>query len=174
MNRLFKHYLKWTALAPLLLICACQNPAADVQLDNPKLSKCIGLLMAKTIEIQRYLTKPFDFDGDGDADGVEVILSTYDSFGDPVKCLGTFHFELHTMRMASGDKIGKQIAHWPVEIDSGAALEEYWDRLTHSYRFPLQLRTGRLAPGRYILTARVITPTDQNLFDTYEFSHGAP
>ncbi len=33
---------------------------------------------------------------------------------------------------------------------------------------------GKLAPGRYILSARLITPTEHKLYDTYEFTHGEP
>jgi len=172
MNRRVLQRFKCMLLAPILLIGACQNPGVRAPHDNPKLATFVGLLMPTKIEIQHYLTKPADFNEDGDADGLEVILSTYDSFGDSVKCLGTFHFELHVMRMASGDKLGKQIAHWPVEIDTGKTMIQYWDRLTHSYSFPLKLRAGTLPHGRYILTARLITPTEQKLFDTYEFSYG--
>lgn len=165
---------------PLLLVGAllpaagCQERGAGVQLDDPELSAFVQLLMPAEIQIQHYLTKPFDFDGDGDADGLEVILTTLDSFGDAVKCTGTFHFDLHTMRMASGDRLGKRIAQWSVTIDSDKTLVEYWDRYARCYRFPLKRRGDKLAPGRYILSARLITPTDHKLYDTYEFAHGQP
>ena len=162
------------AAVPVSSLTGCQEPSAEVQLDNPELIACMRLLMPSEIELQHHLTKPFDFEGTGDADGLEVILTARDSFGDPVKCTGTFHFDLHTMRMASGDKLGKQIAHWPVTIDSAATLVEYWYRYARCYRFPLKLRSGKLPPGRYILNARLITPTDEKLYDTYEFTHGKP
>lgn len=150
----------------------CQGRCADVQPENPELAAFVRLMMPAEIEIQRYLTKPFDFEGTGDADGLEVILAALDSFGDPVKCVGTFHFELHAMRMASGDKLGKQIARWPVTIDSDKTLVQYWHRYSRYYRFPLKLRSGTLPPGRYILSARLITPTGERLYDNYEFAHG--
>jgi hypothetical protein len=158
----------------LFPLVGCQKPAGEVQLDNPQLSAFVRLVMPTKIELQHYLTKPLDFDGTGDADGLEVILSVLDSFGDPVKCTGTFHFDLHTLRMASADKLGAQIAHWPVTIDSDKTLVEYWDRYARCYRFPLKLRSGKLPPGRYILNARLITPTNEKLYDTYEFTHGQP
>ena len=158
----------------LLLSAGCQGPAASVQLDNPELSAFVRLLMPAKIEIQHYLTKPFDFEGTGDADGLEVILTALDSFGDPVKCAGTFHFDLYTVRMASGDKLGKQIADWSATIKSDKTLVEYWDRYSRFYKFPLKLRSGKLPPGRYILNVCLITPTDDKLYDTYEFTHGEP
>jgi len=158
----------------LLLSAGCQGPAASVQLDNPELSAFVRLLMPAKIEIQHYLTKPFDFEGTGDADGLEVILTALDSFGDPVKCAGTFHFDLHTLRLASGDRLGPRIAHWPVTINSDQTLVQHWHRYGRCYRFPLKLRSGKLPPGRYILNVCLVTPTDDKLYDTYEFTHGEP
>lgn len=158
----------------LLGLLGCRQ-SADVQLhENEELAAFVQLMMPAKIEVQHFLTKPFDFSGSGNADGVEVILAALDSFGDPVKCVGTLHFELFTMRMASGDKLGERVAFWPVEIDSVERQMIYWQRFSRYYRFELRLSDRELAPGRYILTARLITPTDEKLFDTYEFSYGAP
>lgn len=160
------------SLGATLFSTGCQQPAASIQMEDPQLARFVQLLMPAKIEIQHYLTKPYDFDGSGNANGLEVIVATYDSFGDSVKCLGTFHFELYTMRMASGDKLGQEVANWPVEMDSEKTMMQYWDRLTHSFRFPLRLRSGALPPGQYILNARLLTPSKENLFDSYEFTHG--
>ena len=166
--------LSLMAAGTVLAAAGCQTPTGGVRADDPALSTCVQLLMPAKIEIQHYLTKPFDFDGGGDANGLEVILTTLDAFDDSVKCTGTFHFELHTMRMASGDRLGTQIAQWPVTIDSAKTLVQYWDRYARCYRFPLKLRSGKLSPGHYILSARLITPTNEKLYDTYEFTYGQP
>ncbi|MFQ5807950.1 MAG: hypothetical protein ACE5I3_16010 [Phycisphaerae bacterium] len=160
------------AISVLFAASGCQDRSADVQLDNPELAAFVRLMMPKEIEIQHYLTRPFDFAGTGDADGLEVILAALDPFGDPVKCIGTFHFKLHTRRMASGDKFDKQIALWTVAIDTDRSLIEYWDRYSRYYRFPLKLSEGTLPPGHYILSAQLVTPTGDKLFDEYEFTHG--
>ena len=138
------------------------------------MSAFIRLMMPAGVEIQHYLTKPFDFEGTGDADGLEVILAAYDSFGDPVKCVGTFHFELYRQRMASGDKRGKQIAFWPVTVNSDETLMQYWDRPTRFYLFRLKLAEGPLEPGGYVLDTRLVTPTGGKLFDDYEFEYKGP
>ena len=152
----------------------CQNHGGDLQADDPDLAEFVRLMMPAKIEIQHYLTKPFDFEGSGDADGLEVVVAALDSFGDPIKCVGTFHFELCTMRMASGDKLGEQVALWPVTINSDETLMRYWDRYSRYHEFPLKLGGGKLPPGRYILSARLVTPTGDKLFDDYAFTHGAP
>jgi hypothetical protein len=161
------------AVAVLCWAGGCRD-GAEVQLDNSELATFVRLMMPKTIEIQHHLTKPFDFGGTGNADGLEVILATFDSLDDPVKCVGTFHFELHTMRMASGDKLGQRVAFWTVTIDSDKTLVQYWDRYSRYYCFRLKLSSGTLPPGRYVLSARLITPTGDKLFDDYEFAYERP
>jgi len=171
--------LRATRLGGLLAVLALSGPVgctpqhADVARDGPEMSAFVELMMPKTIEIQHYLTRPRDFTGDGNADGLEVVLVARDSFGDSVKCVGTFHFELYTMRLASGDKLGERIGFWPVTINSDKSMVQYWDRVTRSYLFKLQLSDGRLAPGRYVLTAQLITPAGTKLYDTYEFAYKA-
>jgi hypothetical protein len=158
----------------LLSSAGCQEPRTDVGLDDPELAAFVRLMMPAKIEIQHYLTKPYDFSGTGDADGLEAILAALDSFGDPIKCVGTFHWELYTMRMASGDKLGERVAFWPVTIDSDQTLIKYWHRYSRYYRFPLKLREGKLRPGRYVLTARLVMPTGEKLVDEYEFTYEGP
>lgn len=160
-------------IATLFCASGCQE-RRTVQPDNPELAAFMRLMMPAKIEIQHYLTKPFDFGGSGNPDGLEVILATLDAFGDPTKCVGTFHFELHTRRMASGDKLGKQIARWSATIDSDETLLEHWDRYSRYYIFHLKLASGTLPPEHYILSARLVTPTGEKLFDNYEFTYGQP
>jgi hypothetical protein len=152
---------------------ACQQDSPDLRLDDPEMAAFVRLMMPREIEVQHYLTKPVSFADDGNADGLEVILAALDSFGDPVKVVGTFHFELHRVRMASADRLGERVALWKLEINSDETFTEYWVHLARWYRFPLQLDQGPLAPGRYILTVRLLSPTGEQLFDEYQFDHEA-
>ncbi len=168
---------RWIVAASLVCLLglagtACEQKSTQVELDNPQLDAFVELIMPARIEIQHYLTRPFDFSGTGDADGLEVVLSVHDSFDDPVKCVGTFHFELYKMRMASGDKRGQRVDFWQVTIDADDTLVRYWDRVTRFYRFELQRSEGKLPPGRYILSVRLVTPTDKKLVDEYELAYG--
>jgi hypothetical protein len=163
-------FLMAACLVPLST-CACQSDRANVQLDEPELTALLRLLMPKEIEIQRYLTKPVSFAGDGNADGLEVILAALDPYGLPVKAAGIFQFELHHMRMASADRLGDRMAFWKLEINSDETLAKYWDHYSRWYVFPLQLDRGPLEPGRYILTARLLSPTGETLFHEYRFQH---
>lgn len=149
----------------------CQSQQGQLSADNPELSQFISLVMPREIQIQRYLTKPVSVDKSGDLNGIEVILQALDSVRDPVKCVGTFHFELRTRRLASSDRLGKRIGFWKLDIRTTDAMAQYWDKLSRCYRFPLQLREGTVQPGQYVLTATLVLPTGDKLYDEYDFTH---
>lgn len=152
--------------------CACQAERATISADSPEMTSFLNIILPRKIEIQHYLTQTRAFQGDGVANGVEVILAAKDAFGDDVKSAGSFNFELFSQRIASGDKFGKRVGFWTIEVSTEAAQKMYWDRLSRFYQFKLVLDEGRLEPGDYILTAQLTPPTGDKLFDEYSFSHG--
>lgn len=133
----------------------------------------LELITPRTIEIQPYLTKPHSFDGSGDANGVEVLLATRDALGDEVKCVGTFNFELFAHRPASGDPYGQRFGVWTLSVNTARLLQQYWDRPSKYYKFPLEIDGGPLPPGKYILTAQFVGPAGNKLFDEYTFVHSS-
>lgn len=161
-------------LAPLILLglaslcgCVSQNAART---DQPDLDACVQLILPKRIEITRW-TQPTSFANTGDADGLEIILAAYDSFGDLTKMVGTLRFELNQWRATSAEQLGEQVALWKVEMDSREKLIEHWDPLARYYRFPVQLAKRPLPPGRYVLTAWLLGPNDERLTDRREFQY---
>jgi len=150
---------------------ACQPDRSAVQSDDADLTAHLRLLLPRAVEVQRYLTQPVSFAGDGNADGIEAIVAAMDEFALPVKAVGTFQLEVHRTRIASADRLGQRLAQWKIDILSEKALAKYWDRYSRWFVFPLRLDTGVLEPGRYILTVRLHTPTGETLFDEYEFEH---
>lgn len=155
-----------------LLLCGCNDQRATISADSPELATFVSLMMPRRIEIQPYLTQPRSLNGSGNANGLEVILAAKDAFGDDVKCVGTFNFELFTQRLASGDKLGKRIGFWSISINSEESQKTYWDRLSRFYNFKLELDEGRLEPGAYVLTVQLTPPTGDKLFSEYAFNHG--
>lgn len=153
-----------------VIAAGCQPATSKVSLDNPDLAAFVNLMMPRTIEIQHGFTQPREIAESERANGVEVVLAAKDAFGDDVKCVGTFIFELYTLRMASGDRYGKRIGFWTVSINSDETMRTFWDRLSRFYNFQLQLDEGPLPPGRYILTAQLLFPTGDKLFDEYSFA----
>jgi hypothetical protein len=155
--------------ASSILFAGCSD-RPPVKAGDPQMDAFVEVMMPRSIEIQRYLTRPVDFSGSGEADGIEVVLSAEDADQDPVKCVGAFQFELYTQRKASGDPLGTRLAHWPVDLNSTQQMKKNWDRVSRFYRFPLEF-DGKLPAGEYILTASLRTPTGESLFDQYGFTH---
>jgi hypothetical protein len=159
------------AVAALATIGGCTQRAA-LDAEKPDVAAYLDFVLPKRIEIQKYLTKPVSFAGDGNADGILVVLAAYDSIGDQTKAVGQFSFELERFPKVS-DQIGEQVAVWPVPVNSDETLKAHWDRLTRSYRFPLKLEHGGLKPGKYRLSVRLTSPNGEPLFHQYEFTHEA-
>jgi hypothetical protein len=161
-------------LAASLSLTGCQESRPTVSMDDPAMGVFVNAVLPRTIEIQHYLTRPRSFAGSGDADGVELILAAKDAVGDDVKAVGTFNFELYTLRQASGDKLGQRMGFWSTTIDSPEALSQHWDRVTRFLSFKLELDEGKLPPGQYVLTAALVPPGGTRIADEYQFSHVAP
>ncbi len=158
-----------------LLGASCETPPGGRPTTEGELAAYVELVLPARIEIQRFLTKPVSFAGDGNADGLEVILAAYDAAGDLTKVVGTFHFELQVRKV--GETIGTRAAFWPVDIKTEKAMRMYRDQLSRFYDFPLQLEQKPLPPGQYTLNVWLHLPTGGRLFDEYEFTYdgsGAP
>ncbi len=161
-------------LAGLVGLGSCAK-SASVQASDPELAAYLQLIQPERIEIQRFLTQPVSFAGDGSADGLEVVLAAYDVSGDLTKVAGTLYIELTSHKV--GDNIGNRLALWPIEITTEKAMRLYRDRLSRYYDFPLQLEQRPLPAGQYTLSVWLNVPTGQRLMDEYEFAYegtGAP
>jgi hypothetical protein len=157
-------------LVPAATILGCQPRTTALSPDADAL--LADVVLPQRIEIQRYLTRPVSMSrAGGDPDGVEVILAALDSSGDPVKSVGSYFFELHEFRPASGDPVGRSLAMWEIRVDSRETLAGYWDRLARFHRFRLGLEGRTLPPGKYVLVARLVLPVGRTLHDQYELAH---
>ncbi|MFO0839733.1 MAG: hypothetical protein U1D55_14555 [Phycisphaerae bacterium] len=159
------------AILGLVSATACEStPRIDP--NAPDVAAYMQAVGPRKIEIQKFLTRPEALAGGVDPDHLSVVLAVRDGMGDAVKALGTFHFELYTMRLASSDKLDQRLATWQSAVDSEKALRESWDRLSGYYRFPLEL-PAKLPPGKYVLSARLVSPLGETLFDEYPFTYPA-
>jgi hypothetical protein len=157
------------AIAALCLVAGCETPPRPDPDQSDELRTYLRLVMPASIKIQRFLTQPVSFAGNGTADGLEVILGAVDSAGDNTKVVGTLQFNLETRRMS--DRIGTRVAFWEVEINTREAMMAYVDRPSPFYLFPLRLDGEPLKPGQYALTARLHLPTGDCLVDEYVFTY---
>ncbi len=156
-----------TVATAMLAGCATSGPGANC----PEMDVYIRLVLPQNIEVQRFLTKPVRFGaGDGERpNGLELVLAAHDASGDLTKLVGRLHFELNEYRVASGDRVGRRIALWAVELLTLEDMQRYWDPLARFYRFPLELQNMTLEPGRYVLSAQLDCSQRDRLFDEYEF-----
>ena len=153
----------------------CTSPNAAIQADDPDLATYLELVLPARIEIQRYLTKPVSYAGDGNADGLEVIVAVYDKSDELTKVYGTLHFELVEQKVT--DSVGTRVAFWPIDITTDRAMRLYRDHLSRFYQFPLQLEQKSLPTGQYVLSVWLHLPGGRRLYDEYEFTYdgkGAP
>lgn len=152
----------------LVLLCSAGCAAPNGRMEDS--GAYLRLLMPTKLEIQHF-TRPVSLHGDGQADGLEVMVTTLDSFGDQIKAVGTFNVELYQERQNSTDHFGKRVANWSVRIDSEAALRDAWDSLAHVFLFRLKLPLASCPADRYALTVQLNMPGDVRLFDEFRFQY---
>ena len=82
--------------------------------------------------------------------------------------VGELHFTLYEFRPGSGDRKGEMLLFWPAKLLSARDQQEYWDRPSQMYDFPLAWG-GSVPPVRrkYVLEVVYISPWGRRLFDEY-------
>jgi len=127
----------------------------------------LKMLMPSQLEILPF-TKPRSWDDDYIPDGIEVVLRPLDSFGDQTKAVGVFRFELYIFRKAHADPRGDRIGYWQVDLKSKQAQDQYWDKITRTYRFRLGWTdTKQFKPGKYVLEVTYISPWNERISAKY-------
>jgi hypothetical protein len=164
-------------LIPLvgLLISGCQSRGPSYIPTEPERVKMLSLMLPQEIKIQPF-TKIKSFNQDEIPDGILAVVRPLDKFGDPVKAVGLFYFELWTYRDASNERKGERLAFWDRVIGSAEEVKLYWTR-AQMYEFQLAWTQGveQIRPGRkYVLTATYRTPWDETIRDEYVFDFQIP
>jgi len=159
-----KSRLSWGLIVCLcgVAICGCHSTPRST--DN--IDQQLELLLPQKVEILPF-TKPRSWDKDDVPDGLEVVLRPLDAFGDQTKAVGMFRFELYLFRKASADQRGQRIGFWEVGVSDNKAQVRHWDAITRTYRFRLQWDGPRPVPGKYLLEATYVGPSDKRITDQY-------
>jgi hypothetical protein len=159
----------WAALL-LSGMAGCKESGSKFTVENVSEEEMFALLLPASVEITPF-TRPKSFDKDEIPDGIEVLVRPLDRFGDPVKAIGTLHFELYNYRQASGDNKGERIQFWDVQVATAKQVQQYWDRTSQMYLFRLMVdQIGSFAPGqKYILLVRYNSPQGEHLEHEYTF-----
>lgn len=128
----------------------------------------LSLMLPAAIEIQPF-TKVASFSEDEIPDGILAVVRPVDRFGDPVKAVGQFYFELWTYVDASAERRGERLAYWERTIANEQEVRLYWTR-AQMYEFQLAWTHGmeQLRPGRkFILAITYRAPWDKSIEDEY-------
>ena len=137
-------------------------PTEKEQLDT------LSLMLPQSIKIQPF-SKVKSFNQDEVPDGILAVVRAYDKFGDPVKAIGLWYFELWTFENASGDRKGERLAYWDRNLSTAEEVRLYWTR-AQMLEFQLAWTGGveSIKPGRkYVLTATYRAPWDETFQDEY-------
>jgi len=161
-------------LIRLSVVCAvlctvglgCRSTSPDHLPTEPDRVEMLSLMLPDEIKIQPF-TKIKSFNDDSIPDGILAIVRPLDRFGDPVKAVGLFYFELYSYQDASGQRKGERIEFWEKTIDSASEVRLHWTR-AQMYEFQLAWTkgAGAIQPDRkYLLTVTYRTPWDTTIQD---------
>ncbi|NLX22226.1 MAG: hypothetical protein GXY55_11255 [Phycisphaerae bacterium] len=135
----------------------------------------LSLMLPHEVHIQPF-SKIASFNEDRIPDGILAVVRPVDPFGDPVKAVGLFYFELWSYRNASGDHKGERLEFWDQMIDNPEDVRRHWKR-AQMYEFQLAWTqgAGAVQPGRkYILTVSYRTPWDTTIQDEHVLEFHLP
>ena len=157
--------LKATPLTPIILLACCAGPQ-DPDYTVAQQRQLLSSIAAERIDIDGPFTQPASFDDDAVPDGIEVVIRAFDQQGEQTKIAGHLVFELYTFREASADPKGRQLQTWQVSLAGRKDQDTYWDHITRTYEFPLQVNVATMPKDRrFVLLARYSNPWNEHLED---------
>ena len=130
---------RFIMLCLALLPLGCQSPT-DVQ--SRSTIACSPFQVAK-VYIQPAFTKVQRPDPAAQNPGyIEACVELHDQFGDPLKAVGEFRFELFKYRPTFADPRGPRFTVnglQTFDLTGLDANQQHWNPITRSYKIPLQL-----------------------------------
>jgi hypothetical protein len=155
-------------LGVALAAAGCRSTGPDRMPQERDRVEMLSLMLPCEIKIEPF-TKIRSFNEDDIPDGILAIIRPVDRFGDPVKAVGLFYFELWEYREASQDRKGERLEFWDRPITKPDDVKSHWSR-AQMYEFQLAWAQGKgsIRPGRkYLFTATYRTPWDTTIGDEY-------
>ena len=104
---------------------------------------------------------------------VEAYVGLRDQFGDPIKAVGEFRFELFEYRAAFADPRGRRFEDMgvqTVDLSSVEASQKHWDGITQSYRIPVVLPAKATGGRQIVLQVTFAQEPDYRLQDSLVLS----
>lgn len=152
----------------LAILTGCHSTGPDRLPQEKERVEMLSLMLPCELQIEPF-TKIRSFNDDDIPDGILAIIRPVDRFGDPVKAVGLFYFELWEYREASEDRRGQRLEFWEKPITHVEDVKNHWSR-AQMYEFQLAWTQGggAIRPGRkYLFTATYRTPWDTTIQDQY-------
>lgn len=81
---------------------------------------------------------------------IDAHVELFDAYGQPVKALGVYVFQVYASGGASGD-LGQQLQRWVVDLTDPATNAAAFDRVTRTYRLALTDAPPPEAARGYVL-----------------------
>jgi len=167
-----KHAAFAAAVVTTILQLSCGPRTVDF--DDPAVRQMVTLLMPERIIVEPF-TGLKSFDDDDEPDGLEVVLRSQDSFGDPVKIAGLIRIELYAFNPASGEAKGRHIEQWDIPLVTTQDQRTYWNPFTQMYEIPLELDLASTTPAdKYVIAIVYNTPLGEHMFTEYFFKPPLP
>ncbi|HSW47320.1 MAG TPA: hypothetical protein VLM89_17285 [Phycisphaerae bacterium] len=155
-------------LCAAVALAGCRSSGPDRMPQERDRIEMLSLMLPSEVKIEPF-TKIRSFNDDDIPDGILAIIRPVDRFGDPVKAVGMFYFELWEYRQASQERRGQRIEFWEKPLTSVEDVRNHWSR-AQMYEFQLAWTQGggSIRPGRkYLFTTTYRTPWDTTIQDEY-------
>ena len=100
--------------------------------------------------------------------GIDAYVELKDPYGDPIKALGQFRFELFKYRPAFSDPRGKRFEDEGIQLVDLTDIEtnqQQWDSITRSYEMKVKLPSSAAHLKQIVLQVTFTTETEYRLRD---------
>ena len=109
----------------------------------------------KEVRLQRSFTRILGAGAKaGDTGGIDAYVELLDQFGDPIKAVGEFRFEIFRYQPAVADRRGTRFEEegmQEVDLRDLGVNQQYWDDITQCYRMRLKLPEEAAALRQIVL-----------------------
>lgn len=149
----------------ILPLSGCKS-TPDIR-DNEAQRSMLELLMPSRIEIVQPFTRVRGFSEDESEQGIEVLLQAINKLDNPgLMIAGDIRIELYTFVPASGNRRGRRIDTWKVQIAEKNDQLAYWNGITQMYQFKLGIDPeGFPIDDKYVLSVTYNSPLGAHLND---------
>lgn len=166
------------ALLPLLAAgsggCTTPTPALDAEEQR----QMLALLMPSRVEIVEPFTRVETPDPQREKPAqhaIELLIQAVNILDSPGVMVGRVRVELYEFVPASGDRKGRRLEHWNIELSSREDQLRYWNRLTQMYEFRLGIDATKIPRAdKYVLLLTYDSPLGERLTDEYVIASRAP